>query len=100
MPGLRVAPTSRHCPCGCSCYQSKGYCLELDVFDLFFVCRRWQVLALGFPNPSKYIRCCRFLDVVASEGEEWKRYRTITAPAFSEVRNGCRCCHFLNTTLR
>jgi hypothetical protein len=25
---------------------------------------------------------------VASEGEEWKKYRKITAPAFSEVRHG------------
>jgi len=25
-------------------------------------------------------------NIVASEGEEWKRYRKIAAPAFSEVR--------------
>ena len=25
LPGLRVASTSEHLPCGCSCYQSKGY---------------------------------------------------------------------------
>ena len=26
-------------------------------------------------------------NIVASEGEEWKKYRKITAPAFSEVRH-------------
>ena len=39
-------------------------------------------------------------NIAASDGEDWKRYRAITAPAFSEVRHSCRCCHFLNTTLR
>lgn len=27
---------------------------------------------------------------MASEGEEWKKYRKIAAPAFSEVRSGFR----------
>jgi cytochrome P450 len=34
---------------------------------------RYRVLAAFGPN------------IVASEGEEWKKYRKITAPAFSEV---------------
>ena len=34
---------------------------------------RYQVLAVFGPN------------IVASVGEEWKKYRKITAPAFSEV---------------
>ena len=55
-----------------------------------------------FPKPFKLYKALLVFgrNIVASEGEEWKRYRTITAPAFSEVRNSCRCCHFLNTTRR
>ena len=55
-----------------------------------------------FPKPVKMYELLSIFggNIVTSEGEEWKRYRTITAPAFSEVRNDCRCCHFLNTTLR
>jgi hypothetical protein len=34
---------------------------------------RYRVLATFGPN------------IVASEGEQWKKYRKITAPAFSEV---------------
>ena len=34
---------------------------------------RYEVLAIFGPN------------IVASEGEEWKKYRKIAAPAFSEV---------------
>jgi len=39
-----------------------------------------------FPKPVEiYIAVLVFgRNIVASEGEEWKRYRTITAPAFSE----------------
>jgi hypothetical protein len=29
-------------------------------------------------------------NIVASEGEEWKKYRKIAAPAFSEVCPECR----------
>jgi hypothetical protein len=29
-------------------------------------------------------------NIVASEGEEWKKYRKIAAPAFSEVRSDSR----------
>jgi hypothetical protein len=28
------------------------------------------------------------LDIIGSEGDEWKTYRRIVAPAFSEVRSG------------
>ena len=40
-------------------------------------------------------------NIVASEGEEWKRHRTIAAPAFSEVRNVFLCWsyHFLKMTM-
>jgi len=34
-------------------------------------------------------------NIVASEGEEWKRYRTISAPAFSEVCPVLSSYHFL-----
>ena len=34
---------------------------------------RYEVLVIFGPN------------IVASEGEEWKKYRKIAAPAFSEV---------------
>ena len=55
-----------------------------------------------FPKPVKLYQVLMIFgrNIVASEGEEWKRYRTVTAPAFSEVRHGCRCCHFLIMTLR
>jgi hypothetical protein len=39
---------------------------------------------------------------VASEGEDWKKYRKITAPAFSEVCHGLGSSHNadLNTVAR
>lgn len=33
-------------------------------------------------------------NIIASKRQEWKRRRVIAAPAFSEVRNGCRCSSF------
>ena len=101
--GLRVAPTSRHFSCGSSCYQSKRYFASNWIYLIFFLCLQEVASSRArFPKPVKLYKALSFFgrNIVASEGEEWKRYRTITAPAFSEVRNGCRCCHFLNTTLR
>ncbi|THH17554.1 hypothetical protein EW146_g3278 [Bondarzewia mesenterica] len=42
-----------------------------------------------FPKPVNQYKVMRFFgrNIVASEGEEWKRYRKITAPAFSEKNN-------------
>ncbi|THH17553.1 hypothetical protein EW146_g3277 [Bondarzewia mesenterica] len=42
-----------------------------------------------FPKPVNQYRILQFFgrNIVASEGEEWKRYRKITAPAFSEKNN-------------
>ena len=58
-----------------------------------------------FPKPvGIYVPLLVFgRNIVASEGEEWKRYRAITAPAFSEVRTGttgCRSCPLINITSR
>jgi cytochrome P450 len=41
-----------------------------------------------FPKPvNLYATLLVFgTNIVASEGEEWKKYRKIAAPAFSEVR--------------
>jgi cytochrome P450 len=41
-----------------------------------------------FPKPvNLYDALSVFgINIVASEGEEWKKYRKIAAPAFSEVR--------------
>ena len=41
-----------------------------------------------FPKPvNLYAALSVFgINIVASEGEEWKKYRKIAAPAFSEVR--------------
>jgi cytochrome P450 len=41
-----------------------------------------------FPKPvNLYVALSVFgINIVASEGEEWKKYRKIAAPAFSEVR--------------
>ncbi len=41
-----------------------------------------------FPKPVEEYTALSFFgrNIVASEGEEWKRYRKVTAPAFSEVR--------------
>ncbi|PSS35560.1 hypothetical protein PHLCEN_2v1488, partial [Hermanssonia centrifuga] len=42
-----------------------------------------------FPKPVEYYGALSFFgrNIVASEGEEWKRYRMVTAPAFSEPNN-------------
>ncbi|THG95398.1 hypothetical protein EW026_g6249 [Hermanssonia centrifuga] len=42
-----------------------------------------------FPKPVEYYGALSFFgrNIVASEGEEWKRYRKVTAPAFSEPNN-------------
>jgi cytochrome P450 len=41
-----------------------------------------------FPKPLEQYRLLTFFggNIVSSEGEDWKRYRKIAAPAFSEVR--------------
>ena|SRR5260221_11212211 len=43
-----------------------------------------------FPRPAEHYAVLRMFgpNVVASEGEEWKKYRKIAAPAFSEVSPG------------
>ncbi|ETW77984.1 cytochrome P450 monooxygenase 13 [Heterobasidion irregulare TC 32-1] len=42
-----------------------------------------------FPKPVEQYKVLQFFgrNIVASEGEEWKRYRKIVAPAFSERNN-------------
>lgn len=42
-----------------------------------------------FPKPVKQYTILQFFgnNIVASEGEEWKRYRKVSAPAFSERNN-------------
>lgn len=42
-----------------------------------------------FPKPLHQYEPLLFFgkNIVASDGEEWKRYRKITAPAFSDVRS-------------
>ncbi|PSR70452.1 hypothetical protein PHLCEN_2v13703 [Hermanssonia centrifuga] len=42
-----------------------------------------------FPKPVEEYTALSFFgrNIVASEGEEWKRYRKVTAPAFSEPNN-------------
>ncbi|KAJ3552189.1 hypothetical protein NM688_g4282 [Phlebia brevispora] len=44
---------------------------------------------LRFPKPVKYYRVLTFFgrNIVASEFDEWKRFRKIAAPAFSERNN-------------
>jgi cytochrome P450 len=37
-------------------------------------------------------------NIITSEGEEWKKYRKIAAPAFSEVRHGHVTVHRLSST--
>ena len=43
-----------------------------------------------FPKPIDHYAILRMFgpNVIASEGEEWKKYRRIAAPAFSEVSSG------------
>ena len=55
-----------------------------------------------FPKPIELYKVLSVFgnNIIASEGEEWKRYRRITAPAFSEVCNGCRRSRFLNMNSR
>ena len=53
-----------------------------------------------WPKPAHLYRALTFFgkNIVASEGEDWKRYRKVTAPAFSDVstslstsRQHCSC---------
>ena len=70
---------------------------------LSFICLQEVASSrVRFPKPVKLYKVLSVFggNIASSEGEEWKRYRTIAAPAFSEVRNSWRCCHFLNTILR
>ena len=43
-----------------------------------------------FPKPVDHYAVLRMFgpNIIASEGEEWKKYRRIAAPAFSEVIPG------------
>lgn len=52
---------------------------------------------LLFPKPVQLYRVLTFFgpNVVASEFDEWKRYRKITAPAFSEVSRSLLLLHRL-----
>jgi cytochrome P450 len=56
-----------------------------DVFDL--ASQEITTYHARFPKPLyRYKVLCHFgPNVVASNGAEWKKYRKITAPAFSEV---------------
>ena len=47
-----------------------------------------------FPKPAPEYEVISVYgpNIVASEGEEWKKYRKISAPAFSEVRIVVRGC--------
>jgi hypothetical protein len=44
-----------------------------------------------FPKPVEQYRPLIFFghNIIASEGEEWKKYRKISAPAFSDVSLPC-----------
>jgi hypothetical protein len=102
LPDLRVAATSSHLPCGCSCYESKGYSDLNRIYLSFIGLQEVASSRTRFPKPLELYKVLSVFggNIAASEGEDFKRYRRITAPAFSEVSNGCRCCHFLNARLR
>ena len=55
-----------------------------------------------FPKPVDHYAILRMFgpNVIASEGEEWRKYRRIAAPAFSEVTLVTFRCLDLNTITR
>jgi hypothetical protein len=48
-------------------------------------------LRVGFPKPYKQYEVLGFFghNIIVSEGQEWKKYRKISAPAFSDVSLFC-----------
>ena len=79
-----------HLPCGSSGHQSKRYYLRPDVSDLWLCLQEVTTYRVRFPKPVHLYSVLSIFggNIIASEGDEWKRYRAITAPAFSEVCNG------------
>src|SRR6266404_715533 len=79
---------SHHLPCRPSSHQSKGYSAFESNFT-YLTCGLQEVTTYRARFPKAvhlYLALLVFgPNIVASEGEEWKRYRTISAPAFSEV---------------
>ena len=74
-------------PCGCRGYQGKyGLVLiEMDILDL--ASQEVTTYRGKFLKPVDLYAVLTIFgaNIVASEGEEWKKYRKIAAPAFSEV---------------
>src|SRR5882762_9007711 len=98
--GLQIAdyPISsakrRHIPCRSCCYQSTSLThSELDP-NLLQQFDNQEVTSSRskFPKPVNLYRPLTIfgINIVASEGQEWKKFRKIVAPTFSEVRSELR----------
>jgi hypothetical protein len=76
--------------------------LEVDLFYLLSVYRRWQVLALGFPNLLDYIRYCQFLDGTSCPqmGRNGKGTGQSSLQPSRRYVTVVDVYHFLNATLR
>jgi hypothetical protein len=85
---LRI-PSFEDLGTSCRCYSYQGkLTLPTIVADVFNLGSQEVTTSRAkFPKPvGMYTVLCIFgRNIVASEGEEWKRYRKIAAPAFSEV---------------
>jgi len=74
----------------------------MTILPYLILADRWSLTGIGtnelktilssrqrFPRPTEPYRVLKFFgsNIVTAEFDEWKRYRKIAAPAFSEVRH-------------
>ena len=75
-------------PCRCRGYQGKSALALIEIDILNLALQEVTTYRGKFPKPVGLYALLTIFgkNILASEGEEWKRYRKIAAPAFSEVR--------------
>jgi len=75
-------------PCRCRGYQGESALVLIEIDILNLASQEVTTYRGKFPKPVGLYAVLTIFgtNIVASEGEEWKRYRKIAAPAFSEVR--------------
>jgi len=75
-------------PCRCRGYQGKSALALIEIDTPSLASQEVTTYHGKFPKPVGLYAVLAIFgkNIVASEGEEWKRYRKIAAPAFSEVR--------------
>ena len=88
----RISSTKlRYIPCRSWCYQSTSSLTRngLNGRPLTFDNQEVTSSRSKFPKPVHLYKPLSVfgINIVASEGEEWKKFRKIAAPTFSEVRS-------------